>query len=151
MRAKRFAAALVLILALALTGCAGAEAVYDDNESIADPFSTRIATRYAQNYLVQFGDVRVHAQADYFSGVSKVCDIELGDETFFDLDLTVKNGKFKAVLVRDGEVTVLFENNGTLLVELSSLARGEYELKFVGQQANFELDMTIRQSGVNGF
>ncbi len=146
MRAKKFAAAaLILILALAITGCSSAEAVYDDDESIAGPFSTRIATRYAQNYLVQFGDVTIHAQAEYFSGVSKMCDIELTDETYFGLDLTVISGKFKIVLVKDGAVTVLFENDDTLLVELSTLASGEYELKFVGQQAKFELDMAILQ------
>lgn len=147
MKHKPFAAVLALILAvlLLLTGCGSAESAYYDDNAIADFFYNRIATRYAQNYLVQQKGIIIHAQADYFSGVSKVCDIQLTRETLIELELEASGGKFKIVLIKEGRVTVLFENDGRLLVDLGTLEAGEYELKFVGHRVKFELDMTVTQ------
>lgn len=141
---------LALVLSVsAFSGCRSSEDAYNDDRQIADSFDIRIATRYLQNYISQTDRIIIHAQAQYFSGVSGMCSIRIDSDTVCSIALNIKGGKLKVVLVRDKTVYKLFENSDVPLIDIASLSAGVYELKFVGQQAEFELDMVIISADIS--
>jgi len=146
MKFVKVALSFVLTFAVlfSFTGCAAAEAIYDDEEAIASIFDTCIATRYVENYQKIGNQITVNSHAEYFSGSQKLCDMDFTHDTVFNVELTVTQGKFKIVLIsEDKTIYTLYENGSDLLIDLSQLAEGDYVLKLVGQQAVFDLDMIV--------
>ncbi|HPG92807.1 MAG TPA: hypothetical protein PK675_05290 [Clostridia bacterium] len=64
--------------------------------------------------------------------------------TDFNVELLVTQGRFKIVLISEEKVVyTLYENDSNLMLDLTQIPSGNYIMKFVGQQAEFDLDMTI--------
>lgn len=135
---------LMFALLFCFSGCAAAESIYDDETAITDIFDTSIATRYVENYLKIGNQITVNSHAKYFSGTQKICEFYFDQATDIDVELTVTQGRFKIVLIsEEKDVYTLYENGSDLLIDLAQIPDGNYIMKFVGQQAEFDLDMTV--------
>ena len=137
-----FAVALLLTIlaATTLAGCSAeaAEETYNDNAKIvkssssAEVGATRMLTAAKFSY-----------SANKFSGVKQVKKLNLPENpTFKDVKLTITGGKFKIVLVKDGEVYLLTDENIDGNIDMK-LKAGNYVLKIVGVEAKVDLSMSL--------
>ena len=123
---------LAALLCLPLAACEPF-AGYEDNAAIAkgNSFSSSLSatTNNAGKYTFS---------ANKCNGIKKLRDITVPENPVFDMTLKVESGRFKVVLVKDGEVFIICESDTEGPVS-TTLAAGKYALKLVAEDAKVKL------------
>lgn len=123
---------LVLALVFGLAACKPFEG-YDDD-----------ATIIKGGYSAKIGAVQKDTSSKYsltvkkFNGVEFIKSITVSENPVFDMTLNIESGKFKVVLVKDGQVFLLCDANTESAVS-AVIPAGTYQMKAVGEDANFKL------------
>lgn len=130
---------LTLILSVnLLAGCEFGE-IYDDDEKIAKSQNYVISGFVSENVNNTFS-----ARAKKFSGTYGVGFLEVTKGwVAIGYSCTVTSGRFKLVAVKDGEVYVIFEGEGSAEMQNYNLPNGKYQMKMVGDQAVFEMSFAV--------
>ena len=134
----------VVSAAVLLPACSPAafEETYNDDARIAK--NSANATVEVKSKSILLSD-KYTFSADKFSGMKTVKKLDLpADPVFKNVKLTVSEGKFKVVLVKDGEVYVLTDKDTDGNIE-TTLAAGQYTLKIVGVDAKVSLSMGLSE------
>ena len=128
---------LLLVLVFGFASCsldASNYNVYDDDAAILNNRDRYILNGSSQNNR---GNTYSHRVNGSFTGLDTIRTINGGSR--FEVDLSIMSGRFKLVLVGDGRVILVTEENVNQVFEFPELSGTNYRLRMVGDGATFNL------------
>ncbi|MCL2675721.1 MAG: copper resistance protein CopC [Firmicutes bacterium] len=116
----------------AFTACGPFEG-FDDDDAIVSGNSFSSVGSMSKQTLAEYT-----FRANKCNGVKRIKDITVPADPVFEITLTVESGRFKVVLVKDGEVWTIADGDD-LLAPLPVPPAGTYNLRIVAKDAKVNL------------
>jgi len=126
---------MAVMLCLSLAACGPFEG-FDDDAAIIKASGASTVGSFTLNSLTVYT-----LNAKKFNGVIKVKNITVTENPTFNITLSITEGRFKVVLVKDNTVYFITDKNADGTVE-TELAAGTYSFRIVGEDAKINFTVT---------